>query len=141
MQILLSKSLRRLSRLYSRAIVKVLPDLRLEHYAEIILLLASTQHTPTHKELAELFQVDKSRIAVLIEGMTKNGFVYTEQNVADRRAHFIYLTNRGKESVPKIQEAIEQVNHMINKQVDKTHLDHFYETLFKMQSNLVDIAR
>ncbi|MDO3643456.1 MarR family winged helix-turn-helix transcriptional regulator [Mucilaginibacter sp. L3T2-6] len=139
MQILLSKSLRRLSRLYSRAIVNVLPDLRLEHYAEI-LLLASTKHTPTHKELAELFQVDKSRIAVLIEGMTKNGFVYTEQNVADRRAHFIYLTNRGKESVPKIQEAIEQVNHMINKQVDKTHLDHFYETLFKMQSNLVDIA-
>lgn len=140
MQILLSKSLRRLSRLYSRAIVKVLPDLRLEHYAEIILLLASTEQAPTHKELAELFQVDKSRIAVLIERMTRNGFVYTEQNVADRRAHFIYLTSKGKESVPRIQEAIEQVNNMINQQLDKTHLDHFYATLFKMQSNLVEIA-
>lgn len=141
MQILLSKSLRRLSRLYSRAIVKVLPDLRLEHYAEIILILAFAEHTLTHKELAELFQVDKSRIAVLIEGMTRNGFVYTEQNAADRRAHFIYLTCKGKDSVPKIQEAIEQVNHMVNQQLDKTHLDHFYETLYKMQSNLVDIAR
>lgn len=140
MQFLLSKSLRRLSRLYSRAIVKVLPDLRLEHYAEIILILASTNRTLTQKELAELFQVDKSRIAVLIEGMTRNGFVYTERNTADRRAHFVYLTGKGKDSVPKIQEAIEQVDSMINKQLDKTHLDYFYATLCQMQSNLVEIT-
>ncbi len=139
MQFLLSKSLRRLSRLYSRAIVKVLPDLRLEHYAEIILILASTEHTLTQKELAELFQVDKSRIAVLIEGMTRDGFVYTERNSADRRAHFVYLTGKGKDSVPKIQEAIEQVDNMINRQLDKTHLDCFYATLCQMQSNLVEV--
>lgn len=139
MQFLLSKSLRRLSRLYSRAIVKVLPDLQLEHYAEIILLLASTDHTLTQKELAELFQVDKSRIAVLIDGMTRNGFVYTEQNSADRRAHFVYLTGKGKESVPKIQEAIDEVNRMISQQLDKTHLEYFYATLFQMQSNLVEV--
>jgi DNA-binding MarR family transcriptional regulator len=140
MQFLLSKSLRRLSKLYSRAIVKVLPDLQLEHYAEIILILASTDRTLTQKELAELIQVDKSRVAVLIEGMTRNGFVYTEQNSADRRAHFVYLTDKGKDSVPKIQEAIEQVNSMINQRMDKTQLDHFYATLFQMQSNLVDLA-
>ena len=139
MQILLSKSLRRLSRLYGRAIVKVLPDLHLEHYAEIILLLADTDHTPTHKELAELLQIDKSRIAVVINGMTQNGFVYTERNSADRRAHLVYLTCKGKESVPKIQEAIEQVNKLINKQLDKAQLDQFYATLSKMQSNLFEI--
>lgn len=139
MQILLSKSLRRLSRLYSRAIVKVLPDLQLEHYAEIILLLAATDHTPTHKELAELLQVDKSRIAVVIDGMTRDGFVYTERNIADRRAHLVCLTCKGKDSVPKIKEAMEQVNKLINRQLGKTQLDDFYATLSKMQSNLFEI--
>ncbi len=140
MQFLLSKSLRRLSRLYSRAIVKVLPELRLEHYAEIILILASSDRKLTQKELAELLQVDKSRIAVLIDGMTRNGFIYTEQNSADRRAHFVNLTNKGKGSVPKIQEAIDEVNRMINQRLDKTHLDHFYATLSQMQSNLVEVT-
>lgn len=139
MQFLLSINLRRLSRLYSRAIVKVLPDLRLEHYADIILLLASSDRALTQKELAGLFQVDKSRIAMLVVGMTQSGFIYTEQNSADRRAHFVYLTDKGKESVPKIQEAIEEVNRMINQQLDKTHLDCFYAALFQMQSNLVAV--
>ena len=140
MQFLLSKSLRHLSRSYSRAIVKVLPDLQLEHYAEIILLLATVKHEVTQNELAELCQVNKSRIAVIIYEMKINGFVYTELNSADRRAHFVYLTNKGRDSVPKIQEAIDEVNKVINQQLDKTHLEYFYATLFQMQSNLVDFT-
>ncbi len=139
MQFLLSKSLSRLSRLYSRAITRVLPELKFEHHAEILLILAYTNRRLTQKELAELYQADKSRIAVLIEGMTRDGLVYTEQNCADRRAHFVLLTSKGEEIIPKIQQAIEQVNCMINQQLDKTHLDYFYATLFKMQSNLVEV--
>lgn len=139
MQFLLSKSLSRLSRLYSRAITKALPELKFEHRAEILLIIAYTNRRLTQKELAELYQADKSRIAVLIEGMTRDGLVYTEQNRADRRAHFVLLTDKGEEIIPKIQQAIEQVNCMINQQLDKTHLDYFYATLFKMQSNLVEV--
>ena len=140
MQFLLSKSLRRLSRLYGQALIKVMPELHLEHDADILLLLASSSEVHTQKEICETLQFDKSRVAILIEGLKQKGLIYTERNPADRRSHFVFLTGKGKDIVPEIQEAIDKVNCMINQQLDKTHLDYFYATLFQMQSNLVDVA-
>jgi len=140
MQFLLSKSLRRLSRLYSRSIAKELPDLQIEYKLDVILLLASKKEHITQKEMAKILQIDKSRMAIIVGGLNQSNYIYTERNPADRREHFVFLTDKGKEIVPVIQAGIERVNDQINKQLDKQHLDYFYYTLLQMELNLTGKA-
>lgn len=136
MQFLLSKSFRQLSRSYSKAISVVLPELRLEHFADILLVLGSGNRPYNNKELSEMLLLDKSRISILIYGLMNMDLVNTSQDKEDRRKHVIMLTDKGKEIIPMIQHAIESVNTAINQQLDQTQLDHFYSTLVQMQRNL-----
>lgn len=85
-----------------------------------------------------MLQFDKSRTAILIEGLKQKGFIYTERNPSDRRAHFVFLTEKGKHIIPQIQEAVNQVSLVLNQKLDHAKLDCFYATLFQMQHNLVD---
>lgn len=136
MQFLLSKSLQRLSKLYIRSIAKELPGFQIDYKLDVILLLASRKGHITQKEMAEMLQIDKSRMAVVIEGLNKSNYIYTEKNPVDRREHFVFLTDTGKDIVPVIQAGIEKVNNQINQHLDKQHLDYFYSTLQQMELNL-----
>jgi DNA-binding MarR family transcriptional regulator len=141
MQFLLSKSLRRLSRLYGQALINAIPELHLENDADILLLLASSTARPTQKEISEILQIDKSRVAILIEGLKHKGLIYTERNHADRREHFVFLTDKGITILPKIQQAIDQVNVTMSRELKDETLACFYKTLLQIQNNLADQAQ
>ena len=136
MQILLSKNLRRLSKLYNRTISRELPVLQPEYFIEIIIFLSSRHETVTQKELADYLQVDKSRVAIMVDELTRQLYVFTELNPKDRREHFVFLTEQGSLLVPLILSAINKVNALISKELNVDSLDYFYATLIKMEQNL-----
>jgi len=136
MQILLSKNLRRLSKLYNRTISRELPVLQPEYFIEIIIFLSSRHETVTQKELADYLQVDKSRVAIMVDELTRQLYVFTERNPKDRREHFVFLTEQGSLLVPLILSAINKVNALISKELNVDSLDYFYATLIKMEQNL-----
>lgn len=136
MQFLLSKSFRQLSRSYSKAISVTLPELRLEHYADILLVHGSGNQPYTNKELSELLLLDKSRISILVNGLMNMGLVKTSQDKVDGRKHLVMLTDKGTDFIPIIQYAIESVNTVINQQLHEVQLNHFYSTIVQMQLNL-----
>jgi len=138
MQHLLSKNLRRLSRLYNKTISKELPNFDSEYYAEILLIVSSNQQPTAQKTLVEHLHLDKSRIAILIDHLNKDQYTYTERNPADRREHFVYLTDKGKLLMPIIQQAIDKVNTSINKHLSEQNLNSFYATLHQMEQNLME---
>jgi DNA-binding MarR family transcriptional regulator len=118
--------------------MNAMPELHLENDADILLLLASSSARPTQKEISEILQFDKSRVAILIEGLKQNGLIYTERNHADRREHFVFLTDQGIATLPKIQKAIDQVNVKMSRELNDETLACFYKTLFQIQNNLTD---
>lgn len=136
--ILLSKELRRLSKLYIKAIAKELPEPHTEYLAELMLILSARKEAVTQKELTEYMQIDKSRIVMIIEELKKLGYIFIERNPADRREHFVFLTDQGKKLVPTIKQAINKVNQLIRQQLEPAHLDHFYAMMQQMELNLTD---
>ena len=133
MQFLLTKSLRQLTKLYMKAIAIELPGLSSEYCAQLILMLASQGKPVAQKELAQALQVDESQIASFVESLSKDGYISTEQNSG---SHFVSLTVKGRELVPVIQRAMDKINIIINKHVDKDDLNSFYYTLQQMSENL-----
>jgi len=136
MQHLLSKNLRRLTRLYDSLILKELPNIGSEYYAEILLLVSSNQQPLAQKTVAEHLHLDKSRVAILLYQLNKDQYTYTKRNPVDRREHFVYLTDRGKLLIPIIRQAIDKVNTLVSKQLGEQHLSSFYVTLRQMEQNL-----
>lgn len=136
--ILLSKELRRLSKLYTKAIAKELPVPHTEYLAELMLILSTREQGITQKELTKYMQVDKSRMVVMIEELNKLEYVFIEKNPADRREHFVYLTEQGQQLVPGIQKAIDKVNQQIRRKLDPAGLRQFYVTISQMEQNLLN---
>jgi DNA-binding MarR family transcriptional regulator len=136
MQLLLSKNLRRLSRLYTRTIARELPVFQPEYFADILLFLSSRTNPATQKELADYLQVDKSRMVIMIEELTRQEYVFIERNPKDRREHFVFLTEQGELLVPIIRSAIDKVDAVLYKELNKDLLNCFHSTLLKMEQNL-----
>jgi len=74
----------------------------------------------------------------LIDRLNNEQYIYTERNPADRREHFVYLTDKGKLLMPIIQQAIDKVNTSINKHLSEQNLNSFYATLHQMEQNLME---
>ena len=136
MQLLLSKNLRRLSRLYTRTIARELPVFQPEYFIDILLFLSSRTSPATQKELADYLQVDKSRMVTMIDELTRQQYVFTERNPRDRREHFVFLTEQGSLLVPIIKEAIDKVDTVLYRELNKELLDCFHAILVKMEQNL-----
>ncbi|QEM06453.1 winged helix-turn-helix transcriptional regulator [Mucilaginibacter rubeus] len=136
MQLLLSKNLRRLSRLYTRTIARELPVFQSEYFIEILMFLASRTSPATQKELADYLQVDKSRMVIMVDELTRQEYVFTEINPRDRREHFVFLTEHGNLLVPIIRSAIDKVDTVLYKELNKELLDCFHAILVKMEQNL-----
>jgi DNA-binding MarR family transcriptional regulator len=135
--ILLSKELRRLSKLYTKAIAKELPVPHTEYLAELMLILSAQKEFITQKELTEHMQVDKSRMVVIIEELNRLGYLFTERNPVDRREHFVFLTEHGKKLLPGIKKAIDNVDQQIRQQLDPAGIAHFFATIQQMEQNLL----
>ena len=136
MTVLVSKSLRRLSRKYSMLLAKSLPLITSDWVAEILLLLHGSSGSVSQKQLSGQLEIDESRIVTMIRELTTLQLIDVAINPEDRREHILTLTNTGKKLVVKIQEAIDTLNQHLYQNLSTEQLNSFFEVIQRMDGNL-----
>ncbi len=77
---------------------------------QYIFLMAIAFRQPiTQKALSESLLIDKTTTAKAIAKLEAEGYVRRETDPADNRYQLLYLTEEGREVVPKVQQALDRV--------------------------------
>jgi len=134
---LLSRNLRRVKQLYNRILLRELAVHGLDAHFEALLALSEQEKHVTQNNLAELLQMDKSRIVSIVYDLGKRHLILIKTNPADRREHYITLSAKGREAIPVIESIIKKVNEMANMGLSDEKLSAFFEVSALMHQNLL----
>lgn len=121
---------------YIGFITKQLEDLPIERYFYVLLMIHKCDQKLTQKDVAEVLEKDKTSTVRILDYLQENEMITRDINPNDRREHFILLTNKAKEYIPKIDKAFEMVNEVILQGLSDSEKLFFYEILGKMIGNL-----
>jgi len=134
---LLSRNLRRVKQLYNRILLRELGTFGLDQHFEALLIIAEQEKPLTQNNLAELLQMDKSRIVSIVYDLGKKHLITVKTNPSDRREHYITLSTKGKGAIPVIEDVIKKVNDMANEGLSEDQLNIFFEVSARMHQNLL----
>ena len=137
---LLSRNLRRVKQLYNRILLRELAAHNLDQHFEALLALSEQDKPVTQNMLAELLQMDKSRIVSIVYDLGKRNLIIIKTNPADRREHYITLSAKGKGAIPVIENTIAKVNELANTGISEEKLLAFFEASAAMHQNLAKYA-
>ncbi|NHW38114.1 winged helix-turn-helix transcriptional regulator, partial [Paenibacillus aceris] len=102
----------------------------------IFLMAIAFQQPITQKALNEKLYIDKTTTAKAITKLEEEGYVRRETDPADNRYHLLYLTDSGREVVPKVQEALARVKNKTRKGITDEEYDLFLSLLNIVLRNL-----
>ena len=132
----LAHSLISVSKKYRSSLLKELPDLNIDRYQYVMVLIDDYHENLSQTALAELLQIDKSYMVNILNYLTDKGYVHRETNVEDRRERLVKLTLQAKKDVPLIREAIRKLNQESFKNLSEKQVHSFTTTLQTIQNNL-----
>ena len=104
----------------------------------IFLMAISSRQPITQKELSEKLLIDKTTTAKAITKLEAEGYVRREIDPADNRYHQLYLTDAGREVVPKVQEALARVKSRTRKGIADEEYELFVNLLKIVLRNLTE---
>ncbi|WP_248930199.1 MarR family winged helix-turn-helix transcriptional regulator [Paenibacillus hamazuiensis] len=104
----------------------------------IFLMAIAFQQPITQKALSEKLLIDKTTTAKAINKLEAEGYVRREANPADNRYQLLYLTEAGREVVPKVQEALSRVKSKTRKGITDEEYDLLINLLKIVLRNLVE---
>lgn len=133
---LISRNLRQINHLYKKMLAKELLEHDLDQHFEVLWTLADQQQLLTQNKLAELLQIDKSRVANIIFDLEKRELIYIQRNPADRREHYVHLSQSARDAITYIEQSIGKINNLAQQGIDKEKLDTFFEVSELIQQNL-----
>ncbi|SFT21821.1 MarR family winged helix-turn-helix transcriptional regulator [Mucilaginibacter polytrichastri] len=137
---LISRSLRQINHLYKKMLTKELSAFELDHHFEALLMLGIQDHPVTQNQLAELLQVDKSRVVSIIAYLEQKKLIKIEKNPADRREHYVHLSSDAVSSIPYIERSVEKINELAEFGIEDEKLATFFEVSEMIQQNLLKQA-
>ncbi|MFD1956365.1 MarR family winged helix-turn-helix transcriptional regulator [Paenibacillus thailandensis] len=94
----------------------------------IFLMAIASREPTTQKALSEKLLIDKTTTAKAIAKLEAEGYVRREADPADNRYHLLYLTEAGREVVPKVKEALARVKNKTRRGIT----DEQYDLLLSM---------
>lgn len=132
----LAQSLISVTKKYLNSFSKEVPELAIDRYQHVLVLIDDHQENLSQKALAELLQIDKSHMVAILDYLTEKGYVRREKNPADRREQLIKLTPQAKKDTPLIREAICKLNSRSLKNLTAKEVQTFNTVLRTIQANL-----
>lgn len=90
-------------------------------------------------QLKEIMAVDKATITKLIQKLVRKGYVKKEVNENDKRRFSLFLTKKGEEKTPVIQNKIQFVNDIIVSGFSNKEKNDLLVLLEKVRMNLSKI--
>ncbi|WP_372631612.1 MarR family winged helix-turn-helix transcriptional regulator [Cohnella sp.] len=107
----------------------------------IFLMAIASKEPLTQKALSERLLIDKTTTAKAIAKLEAEGYVRREADPADNRYQLLYLTEAGREVVPKVQEALGRVKNQTRKGISDERYDQLLELLKIVLLNLSERDR
>lgn len=87
-------------------------------------------------EIAEGCYLSNATISGIIDRMEKSGLIERRQKSGNRRAYFIYLTEKGRDAFEFLSVVFAELEEEVWRGVDAEESDRFIATLQKIKSNL-----
>ena len=66
----------------------------------------------TQIEMCNLLNVGKPTVTKAVNNLVKHGYVIREKNIEDKRSYRLFLTNKGKEIAPTINETFDELTEI-----------------------------
>ena len=90
----------------------------------------------TQQQLADQLQKDKNSVTKLVDAIEKKGFVVRKQNIRDRRANTLVLTEKANELKPAAKQKGISILDQILEGISEDELRTFLSTLRKLNANM-----
>lgn len=89
-----------------------------------VLAILGEKGNISQSEIGSCTYIDRTTVVAVIDDLEKLGLVERKEHPTDRRSHAIYLTEKGKEFLPKIDKQAMETEHKflecLNAQEQKT---------------------
>ena len=131
----ISKTKKKMTEFIERELKEKELDDLVPSYGNILTVLYDNDGKLNMKEIGELIGKDKSTITVLINKLSKLGYVKKEKCQEDRRVTYIVLTEKGKSIEGKFNDISKKVYLTAYKNFSKEEKDIFLKLLKKMNNN------
>lgn len=131
----ISKTKKKMTEFIERELKEKELDDLVPSYGNILTVLYDNNGKLSMKEIGELIGKDKSTITVLINKLSKLGYVKKEKCQEDKRVTYIVLTEKGKLIEGKFNDISKKVYLTAYKNFSKEEKDIFLKLLKKMNNN------
>ena len=131
----LAYHLNELSKKYYGAVSKHFEQLDMERNY-FVLNFISKHKNIKQQSLANLLNMDKTRMVHVIDYLSEKGLVKREQNTEDRREQNIVITKKADKYIEKISMGFNELNKTAFKGFTKTEQQLFFSMLEKIDANV-----
>lgn len=74
-------------------------------HGQVPILMHIIHHAPiTQHQINQHFHLDKGSTSALIKSLEKNGFIFRKQDNRDKRAYFLYTTEKTQRLLPELKK-------------------------------------
>jgi MarR family transcriptional regulator for hemolysin len=136
----LAYHLNELSKKYYGAVSKHFEQLDLERNYFFLNFISKHKHI-TQQSLANLLNMDKTRIVHVIDYLSEKGLVKREKSIDDRREHKIVITKKAEKYIEKISKGFNELNNVAFKGFNKTERQLFFSMLDKIDLNISQLPK
>lgn len=102
------------------------------------LMVLSREEGITQDELAAHFHIDKGTVARALRKLEDKKYLSREIDPENRRRHLIYLTKKGKDTVPKIIGVDKEWEHSMRSKISDDEYNYIFNSLKKMALNCLE---
>lgn len=96
------------------------------------LMVLSREEGISQDDLASHFHIDKGTVARALRKLEDNKYLFREIDPENRRRHLIYLTSKGKSTVPKIVDIDKEWGDSMRSNISEDEYNHVFNILRKM---------
>ena len=113
-----------------------LKDLPIRSGQQDFFYVVSINEGITQKELSEHLYIGKSTTAKAIKNLVDSGYIRKEKDVKDKRSDRLYLTEKGREISPRIQQGFIEVVNVAMKDLSDEEIETSIKLLNKILNNV-----
>lgn len=124
------------SQLHRRTLEQLVGETGLHRGQHRMLMTLSEHEFGSQTELANGLEISAATVAVSLKKLEKGGYIRKTVKEDDCRAHFVQLTEKGKDIVESSRETFHQIDREAVKGFSEEELDALRQYLWRMYDNL-----
>ncbi len=90
----------------------------------------------TQDQVSRNRKLDKTTIAKAVGKLVKNGYIYKERDISDKRSFNLFLTEKGIDFKPTLEEIISIENNVLKDNITLEELKVFFKITRQMKINV-----